>query len=632
MAAAAAAAIFSCTREELPYPVSGDVPGALAFSVSPEDYPDGVAALRSAGGASVPAADGYDRVEFAVVSEDGTAVGNLKGFYDRPSSTIKIEGLAAGKYRLLVLGVKGDLQKDDAEIHRIAHESDLWLSFPEDMDRPLSAEYFHSSTPFEVRTVSTPEGDTQVADVAGSIVQKRMVGRMDVDFVFSSPYIESSVVSREISLEAPRLHTGISGDGAYSGTGTADRILLDALAGYSFIFMPAAGAGGFGGECEIVTRNYTGGSYRRVYSFSGVEIAPNTVSRLGVDAVNPEDGSGTMFVSETFYGKGGYGRILQDDEPHTVYTDASQRSFNTASPLQISLAGDSLHVRFYSPKDLERVLVKAVLPGSGGEYVDLAYFDRIPAFADFYETLPLTRGDCLFRTESGRFVEIRETAATELSGITFKVESDDPYWQKLTAIKHGWTIRFSLYGGDPLRDDGGPAGNWIGIRPVHCREAVAFFLNFTYMIDMPEHEQILLENQDRLYGNGGTTDKVTPETVLAQMRQPRSINVGLVYTGNGVLGLGGGNVFGAYQGGWFNHYTSAYACEVMFHELGHVMGYSHSSAFTYGPWAQELMNNFYVKHLKEMPVDSMEYLDSKNNPHIYASQPKSLKTGASFCM
>ena len=152
MAAAAAAAIFSCTREELPYPVSGDVPGALAFSVSPEDYPAGVAALRSAGGASVPAADGYDRVEFAVVSEDGTAVGNLKGFYDRPSSTIKIEGLAAGKYRLLVLGVKGDLQKDDAEIHRIAHESDLWLSFPEDMDRPLSAEYFHSST--QLRTIS----------------------------------------------------------------------------------------------------------------------------------------------------------------------------------------------------------------------------------------------------------------------------------------------------------------------------------------------------------------------------------------------------------------------------------------------------------------------------------------------
>ena len=56
------------------------------------------------------------------------------------------------------------------------------------------------------------------------------------------------------------------------------------------------------------------------------------------------------------------------------------------------------------------------------------------------------------------------------------------------------------------------------------------------------------------------------------------------------------------------------------------MGYSHSSAFTYGPWAQELMNKFYVDHIQEMPVDSPSYLDSRNNPHIYASQPKSPDT------
>ena len=67
--------------------------------------------------------------------------------------------------------------------------------------------------------------------------------------------------------------------------------------------------------------------------------------------------------------------------------------------------------------------------------------------------------------------------------------------------------------------DGGPKGNWMGIRPVHCREAVAFFLNFTYMIDMPEHERILRENQDKLYGNGGVDDKVLVETVLSQMRR-----------------------------------------------------------------------------------------------------------------
>ena len=137
------------------------------------------------------------------------------------------------------------------------------------------------------------------------------------------------------------------------------------------------------------------------------------------------------------------------------------------------------------------------------------------------------------------------------------------------------------------------------------------------MIDMPEHEEILRANEDILYGNGGVDDKVTAENVLRQMRQKRTLQVGLVYPGNGVLGLGGGSVFGAYQQAWLRHYDDYYACEIMFHELGHVMGYSHSSSFTYGPWAQELMNHFYVDNLNLFPVDSSDYLRSPGNPNLY---------------
>ena len=93
--------------------------------------------------------------------------------------------------------------------------------------------------------------------------------------------------------------------------------------------------------------------------------------------------------------------------------------------------------------------------------------------------------------------------------------------------------------------------------------------------------------------------------------------VGLVYSGNGVLGLGGGSTFGAYQQAWLQHYWNTYSCEIMFHELGHVMGYSHSSSFTYGPWAQQLMNNFYVTHLKDFPIDSPRHLESSSNATLY---------------
>ena len=624
MSMASAAAAISCTRENGMVTLPGPLGEGISFTLSPEDYADagagnsGPAQLTSAG------PDGYDRVEFAVIDMDGKAVGGLKGFYDQQSSSVNIEGLREGSYSLLVLGVKGDYERDGVEFFRISDVSDTWMTFPEDMESALSAEYFHSSTPFSVKAVHGDGGKELVADVTGAISQRRVVGRLDFSHEFANPHTESAVLSNEVILDSPRFFTGMSADGAFTGTSSAGRIVLDAAEKKEFLFMPTVEGECISGENEIITRDYRGVQVRRVYSFAGAGIAPNHVNGVRIEAVHPDDETGTMFITEKHYIKGGHGTILSDDEHHSVYTDASQRRFNTSEPLQISVEEGRLHVRFYSPKPLSDVLVKAVLPGTDGEYVDLAWFDRIPAFADFYETLPMSMRTALYRSESGRLVEIPATDAHDISITGFKVESEDPYWSKLQDIRHGWNITFSLYGGDPDREDGGPAGNWMGIRPVHCREAVALFLNFTYMIDMPEHEEILHENQDRLYGNGGPDDKVTPETVLAQMRQERSINVGLVYTGNGVLGLGGGNVFGAYQGGWFNHYTSEYACEVMFHELGHVMGYSHSSAFTYGPWAQELMNRFYVSHISSMPVDSPEYLDSRNSPYLYASQPKSI--------
>ena len=624
MSMASAAAAVSCTRENGVVTLPGPMGEGISFTLSPEDYADagagnsGPVQLTSAG------PDGYDRVEFAVIDMDGKAVGGLKGFYDPQSSSVNIEGLREGSYSLLVLGVKGDYERDGVEFFRISDVSDTWMTFPEDIESALSAEYFHSSTPFSVKAVHGDDGKELVADVTGAISQRRVVGRLDFSHEFANPHTESAVLSNEVILDSPRFFTGMSADGAFTGTSSAGRIVLDAAEKKEFLFMPTVEGERISGENEIITRDYRGVQVRRVYSFAGAGIAPNHVNGVRIEAVHPDDETGTMFITEKHYIKGGHGTILSDDEHHSVYTDASQRRFNTSEPLQISVEEGRLHVRFYSPKPLSDVLVKAVLPGTDGEYVDLAWFDRIPAFADFYETLPMAMRTALYRSESGRLVEIPATDAHDISITGFKVESEDPYWSKLQDIRHGWNITFSLYGGDPDREDGGPAGNWMGIRPVHCREAVALFLNFTYMIDMPEHEEILHENQDRLYGNGGPDDKVTPETVLAQMRQERSINVGLVYTGNGVLGLGGGNVFGAYQGGWFNHYTSEYACEVMFHELGHVMGYSHSSAFTYGPWAQELMNRFYVSHISSMPVDSPEYLDSRNSPYLYASQPKSV--------
>lgn len=618
-----ALALTGCMKEEA-VPSEGLMTGrGIAFRLEHEMFEEeGIPGGENRQAGQEQAADsrsgksqeGLDRVEIIVVDAEGARVGDLKSLYDKASSTVHVEGLIPGSYRLLVLGMKGDWEKDGITINDVSDISQTWLEFPEDIAAPLEAEYFYSCTPF---TVSLKNGEV-TADIPGKVVQHRIVGRTDFSFSYRNPFIRTAVISSTIEISSPKFMTSLRADGTLSGSSSGKDISLDMGEKTSYIFLPTVAGTTLDGTSEMITRTYFNDKVRKTYSFSLESVQENRVGRINIDAVHPEDRSGTMFITSAAYEEGHHKAILQDDEHHSIYTDFSQRSFNTAEPLQIQVTDQGqLHVRFYSPRDLEGVLLRARIPEISDEFLDLAYFDRIPAFADFCQSLPCISSSGIYRSESGRLTEVPQLSPEDLGQTVFQVVSEDPYWKKLRKIEHGWTIRFALYGGDPEKPDGGPVGNWMGIRPVHCREVVALFLNFTYMIDMPEHEQILRENEDILYGNGGVTDKVTAETVLLQMRQARTLNVGLVYTGNRVLGLGGGNVFGAYQGGWFEHYTSPYACSVMFHELGHVMGYSHDSSFTYGPWAEQLMNNFYVDNLSKMPVDSPEYLQSNTNPNRY---------------
>lgn len=601
--------LMACSQDEWETAVDTDSSEAV-FKLYDMDYGEDGSRAESL------KASYYDRLEFYVVDENGNRVKDAKGKYNPSTSEISVEGLHEGDYRLLVLGIKGDENQDRAVVYQPERIEDAWLVFPEDLQKPLEAEYFYSQTPFTVSIQQGENGNQEVASIRQDIRQQRIVSRIDFEFVYPNSYTRYAVTEKYLSFGEVRLCTTLSGNGDFSGQ--SDGVMQDLnLANQgSYVFMPLSGNSTLNGEITMRMRSYRGDETRLVYGFSQQGTVGNHIYRIKTTVSHPDDNSAVMFLTRDAYKAGDYLKILQDDEPKEVYTDPVQRKFNTVQPLQLEVteAGE-LHVRFYSPRCLENVLFKARVPAVSDEYFDLAYFDSIPGFADFYEVLPLVQRASVCRLESGKQIKVSQLEASQLSGMEFKVESSDPFWAKLQKIEHGWDIYWGLYGGDPEREDGGPAGNWMGIRPVHCRESVALFLNFTYMIDMPEHEQILRENADQLYDDNKNPIQV--EQVLQQMRQHRTLQVGLVYPGNGIIGLGGGSTFGAYQQAWFEHYWNAYSCSIMFHELGHVMGYGHSSSFTYGPWAENLMNNFYVENISQFPIDSASYLDSKNNPYKY---------------
>lgn len=598
---------MSCSRDEWNYGPENTVP-KIVFQLQADNY-EGEAVRQSS---SVS----YDRLFHCIVDEDGERVRNVKSFYNTSTGEIYAEGLHAGEYRLLVLGIRGDETKDRAVIHELNHINEEWLSFPVDLRKPLDAEYFYSQTPFSVSVQSTPDGNEEIVAIREIVRQQRLIGRMMFGLSFQNPYVRNSVVSKTVSLENASFYTRVTGDGHFVGESEELSLTLDLAQESSVCFMPLVAGQTLSGNISLRTQDYSGQETEQFYSFTQSVIEPNHSYQLETSVTHPDDRSVVMYLPKQAYREGNYPKILQDDEPKEVYTDPAQRKFSTADPLQLWFSDDGrLQARFYSPRVLTDVLVRVRIPTVSDEYFDLAYFDSIPAFADFSEEVPLVQRATMCQTESGRLLEVDKISVSGLDGAEFKILSEDPYWHKLQGIVHGWNIYWGLYGGNPELPDGGPVGNWMGIRPVHCRESVALFLNFTYMLDMPEHEVILRENANKLYDDNGQLVEV--EEVLRKMRQERDLKVGLVYPGNGVLGLGGGIAFGAYQQAWFQHYSNTYSCNIMFHELGHVMGYGHSSSFTYGPWAEELMNHFYVNNIKELPIDSPTYLNSESNPNKY---------------
>lgn len=602
--------LISCNQEEYSEASSTSNQSRIVFKLQREGYEG--KETRSSENDSSP----YDQLYYFIADENGNRVENIKTYYKTSTSEIYAEGLHKGEYQLLVLGIKGNAIKDRAIVRTPGHIDDEWLAFPDDLQKPLEAEYFYSKTPFSIIEIQTAEGTQETVSISQAVIQKRIMSRVDFNFSYNNPYVQNAVTDKTLSLGQIKFYTTLSGNGELGGESNGITNTISLNQHTSYFFMPMCNGSTFHGEITLSTRNYLKEERRQIYNFDQETLTANHIHHVETHVNHPDDKAVTMLITPAAYNAGDHTLILQDDETKEVYTNASVRKFNTAQPLQVSVTEEGkLHIRFYSPRQLNNVLIKMQLPQVSDEYFDLAYFDSIPAFGDFFEEIPLIQRAAMCRTESGKYIEVQKKTESELAEATFKIEANDPYWDKLQKIEHGWTIYWGLYGGDPEREDGGPVGNWMGIRPVHCRESVAFFLNFTYMIDMPEHEQILHDNADQLYDDNKQLVKV--EEVLKKMRASRTLQVGLVYTGNGIIGLGSGSVFGAYQRGWFEHYFNTYACSVMFHELGHVMGYGHSSSFTYGPWAEQLMNNFYVNNLQKMPINSINYLNSSQNPHQY---------------
>ena len=305
--------------------------------------------------------------------------------------------------------------------------------------------------------------------------------------------------------------------------------------------------------------------------------------------------------------------LLNDNEPSEIYFNQAERSFKVNEPLQISMTDDHyFQFRFYSPRAITDLIVWARIEGYDEEF-RFAEFSKIMPLQQFRIHIPFATEDITAYTRSGKRIKIMRNPHLSSTNISFEIECNNPVYKMMTGVKPRWKIYFGNYQG----------GNWLSMKPVHTREAVAMALNMAAMYSTTEFEQQLEEKRGTFIESG---NKVDIDELKRRIMNLSGLRFGLV-DGN-VTGLGGGETFGLVEYAYLTMYADdSGPVTTPFHELAHCLGYSHNGNMTYGdgwtPFCQELFVE--LGRQKKLPVYSRRFLHSRKtlggNPYATSRFP-----------
>lgn len=314
--------------------------------------------------------------------------------------------------------------------------------------------------------------------------------------------------------------------------------------------------------------------------------------------------------------------ILQDNESTDILYNKSLRSFKTTEPLQSEITTDNkLHLRFYSPRKLTDVQVWASIPSIMNEEFLLAELEEMAPFADVNVALPpFGEKDLKFRTLSGKEITFKAGPVFPLNSIRLRVTSSCPYWKMLQDIKVTWNVSFRGYYNHRFCEEG-----YI-MKAAHCREAVALALNNTYMFSTNEYRDFQFGLQGLIFSdNEGTQFINMKDMYYNRILKTYNMEFGLT-TIAGFTNLGVGGIFYILENAYLQHYADDEADKhnyVIWHEFGHVLGYTHDGNVTFPKDNEEtgwsiMTAEFYMNMSKEkkLPIYSRRFLHTRDTQGI----------------
>ena len=550
-------------------------------------------------------------VKYFLADKQGNVINDIFTSYDKQLQIVTIEPIRPGQYEIFVLAYTPALEEEGFTVaSTLTHTSDTWVHFSKDRigifkDRSI----VFGKRQFVVG--DTPSLDTEV-------VLSNVFTAVELKTKFPNEYVKNILTKVSVSTESTLVHNSLSVDGDLSGS--VQFVLEDAEIEHNSTLytLPSSNADPVLFSIKTETVNHERIKYQDDFLCNtDTALKRGVKNTINVDlSKHPDANAGILYINSKVYHSEDRPKILQDSESKSVYYDATQRSFYVNKPLEIAITDDNqLHTRFYSPIPVQNISIWAKFPDFKEEVL-IAFLDSIPAFSDAKFDLKIDE-KVLFKTRDNKYIHISHSKIDNILDAQLLIESNDIYLEKISTIRCDWWNKFESFGGDPDAPNGSPAGNWMGIRPVHIREGIAILTNLAYMFSSPEFEEYLATFQGVLYGNGGAGDILDVTGITQRFLNHSGYNLGLVYEGHGVLGMGGGRTFGVAQYVFYGHYLGRYPCNTIFHELSHTVGFSHNSNMTYGAWAGQIADTYYVNNVSTFPVNSPIHLNSKDNPTLY---------------
>ena len=531
------------------------------------------------------------RLWYAIADSKGNIIKPVHQFLEDDFSKLTIEGLDYGKYTIAFLATTEN--EDTSCVNEPSTADEEWL-FNMDAQTPFGKDYFYKKVELVI--------DESQRAIAIQVLMERCVARVDVVVTMSNPYHERFIKDIRIDFDPnSTAYTSFSVLGEYS----SPELLVgcNVTRQRSFLSFPATGK--LSGTVSVTSSRSDGTSFVRNYRFSECELIAGKVSRISFDYIHPESENGLIYVSENNNAGFDLGTMFLANEPQEVFYDKSRRSFYVNKPLQVSVSADQrLQVRLFAPVSVRNVTVLCRFNKYSNEYFEFAKFEALYPFQEATFPIPLVHSQQTYRSQSGRHVTLPAMPSLSEGDVSFVVQSDDPFMQKVSQIKSSWYIRFSGYGAA----DG--HSYWRHMTPELCRHGVALALNMSFMFSHPEFESELSKRDGDLKDDAGAPINI--EYLKNKLTTHPGLQLGHV---TGVGGLGGGETYGLADYCYRDVYFDAtppdsdphnYARMAMFHEYGHCLGYGHDSNMTYGDVWTVLCSNVFVSLGKRgiLPVSS----------------------------